>query len=71
MAGGIVDLGDFPDEASAWLARAVLDANGIPSEVIHRPRTGMVGPWLLAIRAEHADAAARLLKAAPDGASAS
>jgi hypothetical protein len=65
MPDDIIELGGFRDEASAWLARAMLDANGIVSEVVHRPRTGMVGPWRLAVRTEDASAAARLIKAAP------
>lgn len=62
MPDGIVELGKFMNEASAWLARATLDANGIVSEVIHRPGTAMAGPWVLAVRAEEAQKAAQLLK---------
>lgn len=72
MSDGIVEAGRFPDEASAWLARAVLEANGIRSEVITTHyarglpfRSGAV----LAVRAEDAEAARALLKSAPDGTS--
>ena len=37
MPDEIVELSEFPDEASAWLARAVLESNGIPSQVITDP----------------------------------
>ncbi len=70
MPGSIVHLGDSHDEASAWLARALLDAHNIPSEVVHVLSTGLTGRWHLAVRAEHAAAAAALLNAPNGGAAA-
>lgn len=65
MAEGIVELEQFNDEPSAWIARAVLQANGIPSEVLVDPPYAMPGPRVrLAVRAEDAAEAVRLLKAA-------
>ncbi len=72
MSREIVEIGAFPDEPSAWLARAVLAAHGIPSQVIG-------GPYLerhlavpvharLAVRAEDAAAALAVLNAPPDDA---
>jgi hypothetical protein len=63
MADAIVELSDFRDEASAWLARAVLEANGIPSEVIVQPPYAHPLPRVrLAVRATDAHAAVRLLR---------
>jgi hypothetical protein len=74
MAEGIVQVGRFPDEASARLARAVLEANGIRSEVItsHYIGRGLLFPGevILEVRSEDAEAARQLLKAAHDGPSA-
>ena len=67
MRDEIVELTGFQDEASAWLARAVLSAAGIPSEVITDPP--YAHPWprvRLAVRAEDAAAAASVLRSAPD-----
>ncbi len=72
MPDGIVELGQFQDEPSAWLARAELEANGIPSQVVNPypyPYPGLV-PIRLAVREEDADAAARILKAASERTSA-
>jgi hypothetical protein len=68
MTDGIVELESFLDEPSAWVARAVLLANGIPSEVLTDPPYAHPRPRVrLAVRAEDAEAAYRLLKAAPEG----
>ena len=67
MPDEIVELSQFQDEASAWLARAVLEAAGIPSEVIVDPP--YAHPWprvRLALRAEDLPAAVSLLQSAPD-----
>jgi hypothetical protein len=63
MPDEIVELSAFKDEASAWLARAVLEAAGIPSEVLTDPP--YAHPWprvRLALRAKDVPAAVRLLK---------
>jgi hypothetical protein len=71
MPDEIVELDYSLDEAGAWLARAVLQANGIPSEVLTSFPTGQSrGGVRLAVRAQDVDAARRLLKPAPDGPSA-
>ena len=73
MADSIIEAGWFPDEASAWLARGVLEANGIRSEVItsHYARgLPFRGGAILAVRAEDAQTARELLKSAPGGPSA-
>jgi hypothetical protein len=68
----VVEIRSFADEASAWLARAVLEANGIAAEVI-----GFQGPNALpaprvrlAVRAEDAPDALRLLAGERGGPSA-
>ena len=69
MADDIVELGAFQDEPSAWLARAVLEANGIRSEVISmREPRGLPVPVRarLAVRAQDAAAALELLRQASD-----
>lgn len=71
MADGLVALQDFQDEPSAWVARAVLQANGIPSEVLTDPP--YAHPWprvRLAVRSEDLSAALRLLGSGPGGSSA-
>ena len=70
MSDGIVELGSFPDEPSAWLARAELEANGIRSEVISGAYDLSLPKVRLAVREEDAVAALRVLKAAADGPSA-
>jgi hypothetical protein len=70
MSDEIVELNYHLDEPAAWLARAVLQANGIPSEVISAFATGAGTRVRLAVRAQDVDAALRLLKATPDGPSA-
>jgi hypothetical protein len=68
MPDEIVELSEFPDEASAWLARAVLESNGIPSQVITDPP--YAHPWprvRLAVREKDAQAAARLLNPVLEG----
>jgi len=63
MPDEIVELSGFQNEASAWLARAVLEASGIPSQVINDPP--YAHPWprvRLAVRAKDAPSAVRLLK---------
>jgi hypothetical protein len=70
MPDEIVELNYILDEPAAWLARAVLEANGIPSEVISSFPTGAATRVRLAVRAQDIDAALRLLKAAPAGPSA-
>jgi hypothetical protein len=63
MNDDIVEVGDFPDEASAWLARAVLEANGIGSEVFYfRSPHALPSPRArLIVRREEAEAARRVL----------
>ena len=62
MSSGLVALDDFPDEPSAWVARAVLQANGIPSEVLTDPPYAHPRPRVrLAVRSEDLPAALRLL----------
>jgi hypothetical protein len=58
-----VEIGDFPDEASAWLARAVLEANGIGSEVVYfRSPHALPSPRArLIVRREEAEDARRVL----------
>ena len=67
MAGGLVELRDFPDEASAWVARAVLRSSGIASEVlVNHPFGDPLPKVRLIVRAADAEAAARLLAESPD-----
>lgn len=71
MSDRIVELEDFLDEPSAWVARAVLRANGIRSEVLTDPPYAHPRPRVrLAVRAEDAAEALRLLRSGPDGPSA-
>jgi hypothetical protein len=65
MTDEIVELDYSLDEAGAWLARAVLEAHGIPSEVISSFPTGAATRVRLAVRAQDVDAAVRLLKTKP------
>ncbi len=69
MADDVVEIGRFDNEAAAWIARAVLEANGIRSEVVasHQGR-GLPFPIRarLAVRAEDAAAALEILEQAPD-----
>jgi hypothetical protein len=65
MPDEIVELDFGLDEAGAWLARATLQANGIPSEVLTSFSTGQSGGAVrLAVRVQDVDAARRLLKSA-------
>jgi hypothetical protein len=69
MPDDIVELGAFQDEPSAWIARAVLEASGIRSQVISLFQShGLPGPVRarLAVRAEDAAAAMEILKQASD-----
>lgn len=67
MPGEIVELGDFQNEASAWLARAVLEANGIPSQVINDPPYAHPRPRVrLAVLATDVQSAVRLLQPVPE-----
>jgi len=69
MADDILELGAYQDEASAWIARAVLEANGIRSEVISMFQShGLPAPVRarLAVRAEDAAAAIEILKQASE-----
>jgi len=72
MSDGIVEV-DFRDEPSAWLARGVLAANGIPSQVIAIPFDAGV-PWGVrarpALRAQDLNAARKLLASGCGGPSA-
>jgi len=65
----IVQIGAFSDEPSAWLARAVLEANGIPSQVVSTGSTERTLPVMvrarLAVRAEDAAEALAILNAPP------
>ncbi len=62
MPDDVVELNYHLDEAGAWLARAVLQANGIPSQVIGlHPAFGHGNRVRLAVRAQDIDAAFRLL----------
>jgi hypothetical protein len=68
MRRDVVEIGDFADEASAWLARAVLEANGIGSEVVYfrSPHALPTPRSRLAVRIEDAEEARRLLRSAAD-----
>jgi len=67
MTERIVVLDRFPDEASAWIARAVLQAGGIVSEVlVDRPYVWPLPVVRLAVRADDAAEARRLLEAQRD-----
>ena len=67
MTEGIVVLETFSDEASAWIARAVLQAGGIAAEVlVDRPYVWPLPIVRLVVRAEDAAEAARLLEAQRD-----
>ncbi len=71
MGDGIVELGNFQDEPSAWLARAEREANGIRSEVISRHSYALPLPRIrLAVRQQDVEAALRVLKSAADDPSA-
>ncbi len=70
MPDNVVELDYQLDEAAAWLARAVLEANGIRSEVISAFPTGAGTRVRLAVRAEDVAEATRLLKAGPENPSA-
>jgi hypothetical protein len=65
MGDEVVEIGAFQDEPSAWIARAVLEANGIWAQVVpmFEPR-GLPLPVRarLAVRAADAAAAVALLK---------
>jgi hypothetical protein len=64
VTDGIVEVGSFPNEPSAWLARAVLEAAGIPSQVITDPPYVLALPLVrLAVRVEDAEAAIKALRA--------
>ena len=66
-----MELKVFSDEPSAWVARAVLEANGIPSQVLTDPPYAHPLPRVrLAVRAGDAKEAFRLLQATSDGPSA-
>jgi len=73
MPDDIVAVGSFSDEGSAWVGRAVLDANGIRSEIV-RPAVLYASPlprrYQLAVRLEDAETAAHLLAAGPENSSA-
>jgi hypothetical protein len=71
MPDGIVELKSFPDEPSAWLARAVLAAHGIHAEVLTDGSYPHLHPRVrLAVRADEARAALELLESSSDGPSA-
>ena len=71
MTDGIVEVGSFPNEPSAWVARAVLEAAGIPSHVITDPPYILALPRVrLAVRVQDAEAAIRALKASSENPSA-
>ena len=67
MADRIVQLGSFPDEASAWLARA--EANGIPAVVAGANSSALhIMPTSvhLAVREQDVEEARRILQAMSD-----
>jgi hypothetical protein len=71
MPDGIVELKSFPDEPSAWLARAVLAAHGIAAQVLSDGSYPHLHPRVrLAVRAEDAQVALELLESRSDGPSA-
>jgi hypothetical protein len=71
MPDRIVELGRFQDEPSAWLARAELEAAGIPSRVISGHSNVPLPPlFRLAVREEDVEAALAILKSAAAGPSA-
>ncbi len=71
MTDGIVELERFQDEPSAWVARAVLQAAGIPSQVITDPPYAHPRPRVrLAVRVEDAEAAIKALRGGSESPSA-
>ena len=67
MTDGLVELRKFSDEPSAWIARAVLQAGGIASEVLVSHPYGDPLPTVrLIVRAADATTAAQLLDAERD-----
>jgi hypothetical protein len=71
VTDGIVELESFQDEPSAWIARAVLQAAGIPSQVITDPPYAHPRPRVrLAVRAEDAAAALQALRGSSESPSA-
>ena len=67
MAGGVVVVRTFSTEVEAQLAAVVLEANGIPAQVIADtaggalPSMALVFPVRLLVRARDADVARQLL----------
>jgi hypothetical protein len=71
VSDGIVKIGSFDNEPSAWLARAELEANGIRCEVISRHSYALPLPKIrLAVCEEDVEAVQRVLRAAAQGGSA-
>ena len=68
MTDGTVEVGDFQDEPSAYLARAELAANGIRSEVVAMHAYALPAPKVrLAVREEDVQSALRILKSVAGG----
>ena len=62
MSDGVVVVQRFDNEPSAWLARAVLESAGIPSEVLTDEPFAHPQPQVrLVVRAEDAEAAREAL----------
>jgi hypothetical protein len=71
VSDGIVELGSFQDEASAYLARAALAASGIRSEVVAMHAYALPVPKVrLAVREQDAAAALGILNSLAGGPSA-
>ena len=69
MSDALAVISTFPDVASAQVAQAILEANGVPSTLIRDDAAGMMPffntlhPVRLAVRAEDAELAIELLDA--------
>ena len=67
MSDGLAIISTFPDVASAQVAQAILEANGVPSTLIRDDAAGMMPffntlhPVRLAVRREDAELAVELL----------
>ena len=71
MSDGIVELGGFHDEPSAYLARAELAAKGIRAEVITVHAYALPAPKVrLAVREQDVEAAIKILNSISDAPSA-
>lgn len=68
MGDGIVEVGAYQDEPSAWIARTRLAAGGIRSEVLADHLYALPVPRVrLVVREEDAEAARRILASGGNG----